>query len=249
MATPTNTNERGMTKFNPRCTPQDPYMPFYRIGGEPWRDRAGVLRRIYFNASPGLRGQTAWEADNRGRSFPPGYFDIEAKAWVSKHSGWTHRDYGEFMAAAVRRKTVAAALPTKEVFTRDGVPMERGMVVMFVGGQVPGRPHWGTSRIQNKLMIAAARMGRRYYGEKGRHVSYGSMDLPVWEYADHRHPRSWVVLPMREGEAFQIEGRNFIVEWSFLVVDATASLISVDGGRRFAEKMPTEPTPRELMLV
>ncbi|TAM36961.1 MAG: hypothetical protein EPN61_15345 [Burkholderiaceae bacterium] len=211
----------------PKCSRDDPFVPLYRIGGEPWRDQSGVLKRIYFNASPGLRGQVEWQRGNPGRSFPPGYFEVATKTWVSQHSGWTHQDYRDFMIAAVKRKTVAAELPQKEVFTRDGVPMQRGMVVMFVGGQIPGRPGWGTSKLENRLVIAASRIGSWYYGDTGRITSYGSMCVPVREHADHKHPRSWVVLPMREGEAFQIEGRNFMAEWSFLVVDATASLISV----------------------
>lgn len=229
----------------PRCRPDDPFVAFYRIGGKPWH-KNGELRRIYFSPSPRLRGQDAWEQANPGRSMPAGYFDVHARQWVSQHPGWTHTDYGELMAAAIKRRTFAAFVPERDVFTRDGVKMVPGMIVMFHGGKIPNRPHWGMDNLVNRLMIAGHRVANWHFGEHGKIVRYGNMNVPTREYSPHREPYAWLVYPMREDEPFVIEGRNVDVKWSFLYVDPPLSLVSVDGGKRFADEIPAEPAPKEL---
>lgn len=230
-------------RYAPRCKPDDPFVPFYRLGGRPWI-KDGAVHRIYFDNSPGLRGQSAWEADNPGRFLPPGYYDVAAGQWVTTYPGWTQKDYAALMAGAVRRKTFAQLLPPRELYTSDGVLMQEGMIVMFTGGQIPRRPHWGTDRLKNKLMIAGKRFA--YMDKPGRVVPTGPMNIPLREYANHNYPKSWTVYPMRKDEFFEIEGRGVVAQWSFLVVDPSVSLVSVDGGRRFADEVPTDPTPAEI---
>ena len=229
--------------YQPRCRPDDPFVPFYRLGGRPWF-RDGVLLRIYFDNSPCLRGQQAWEADNPGRALPHGYYDISRQLWVTTYPGWTQADYAALMSNAVKRKTFAEFLPPRDLYTSDGVLMQEGMIVMFTGGLIPRRPHWGTDRLKNKLMIAGTRFS--YLSEPGRQRPFGPMNIPIREYADHRYPKAWIVLPMRADESFEIEGRSLIAQWSFLVVQPDVSLISVDGGRRFAEEVPASPTPADI---
>lgn len=222
----------------PRCRPDDPLVPFYRLGGRPWM-KGGEVKRIYFDGSPGLRGQSAWEFDNPRKMFPSGYYDVASAAWVTNHPGWTQADYAKTMSAAVKRRTLAKSLPPKDLFTSDGVLMSEGMIVMFTGGQIPGRPHWGTERLRGRLMIAGQRF--TYMDSPGSVRPFGPMNIPIGEYADHRYPKSWVVHPMRPEEVFEIEGKNTVAEWSFLVVQPDISLISVDGGARFADEVPEMP--------
>ncbi len=229
--------------YRPRCKPDDPFVSYYRLGGRPWV-KDGTLRRIYFDASPGLRGQTAWEADNPGRFFPPGYFDVIKELWVTTYPGWTQADYSALMQAAIQRGTLAQFLPPRELYTIDGVLMQEGMIVMFTGGPLPGRPHWGTDLIKNKLMICGKRFC--YMDRPGRLRPFGPMNIPVRDYANHRYPKCWTVYPMRDGEYFDIEGRNTVAQWSFLVVQPDISLISVDGGNRFADEVPADPMPADL---
>lgn len=219
-------------KIKPGCGPDDPHMPFYRIGGNPWFDK-GILSRIYFDNSPGLRGQAAWEKQT-GRYFPPGYYDVSQKIWVTQYPGWTSEEYSSLMSGCVQRKTCAEYLPREKLFTIDGVEMSEGMLVMFISGKLPSREDWGTGKLFGRLMIA----GKRFAAWDAGIKRYGKMNIPVQEYSDHAYPSSWICYALDEKKGLEIEGRNFICEQSKIIVNPALSLISIND---FGSKETNDP--------
>lgn len=214
------------------CKKDDPFLYHYLVGGRPWY-RNGELARIYFDGLS-LRGLDWWLAPFSGcEGFPSGYFDVTRGEWFGPLA-WERSEYAQLMESAIERRTLAPRKPPRELRTRDGVKIARGMIVMFTGSLALNKS-WDMSQVQGRLLVAVNRFSDGI-PEGGRIRSWGPMKVPVREYASHAYPSAWVVAPLHEDSPLVVSSRSFDAEWGFLVVDPETQLTSISGGgRRFIE--------------
>lgn len=222
------------------------------MGGRPWMRRGGTrIERIYFNqfAVRGyewfVQGREIWKrqgpaqftdlTDEQIERFPIGYFDVQEEKWVIEHwleQYWPGSSYSDFMNASIARRTFAPMVAPKEVKTRDGLLMEEGLELMFVGGKIHQRYHWSTEALLGRRMIAWCRAARWQYGPDGKFFSYGDRYIKVKERAHPSEPKCWWVVPAPGDDDFLIPGRNADTTHSWLPIqDPEISLVTIDGRR------------------
>ncbi|MBX9936072.1 MAG: hypothetical protein K2Y10_05720 [Burkholderiaceae bacterium] len=238
------------------------------MGGRPWFSRNGSgMDRIYFgqfHVRGGewfLQGNEGWKrqgpaqfpdlTDAQISQFPNGYFDVKSGEWVIEGVGykkdWPGDSYKNFMNASLARRTFAPLVPQKEILTRDGLIMEPGLEVMFVGGKLLHRHHWDTEKLLGRRMIAQCRASTWCYGKDGKLTSYGTDYIKVREYASHAEPKCWHVLPHPDDDDFVIQGRGVDTTRSWLPIeDPEVSLVAIDG-RRLVTVIPKIPEKEPLI--
>lgn len=244
-----------------------PHFFHVMMGGRPWGPRNGnKITRIYFNQFSVrggewfTKGAESWKrqgpaqfpdlTDQQIAQFPEGYFDVENENWVIERwleKFWPGDSYQTFMNAAIARRTFAPMLPPAEVQTRDGLLMEPGLEVMFVGGKILHRHHWDTEKLLGRRMIAQCRHGAWYYGEDGKFTTYGNGYIKVRELASHAEPKCWHVLPHPNDGDFVIPGRSIDTTHSWLPIDnPEVSLVAIDG-KRLLTMIPKIPEKEPLI--
>lgn len=226
------------------------------------------IERIYFNqfsvrgGNWFTQGEIDWKrqgpaqfpnlTDDQIGQFPIGYWDIESKRWVIEEwlqKYWPGDSYQDFMNASIQRRTFAPMLPPKEVLTRDGLIMESGLEVMFVGGKINHRNHWKTDQLLGRKMIVWNRHCEWYYSVNGKFVTYGDGYVKVREFASHSSPKSYWVVPCPGDDDFLIPGRNIdTTQAALLIADPSISLVTIDG-RRLNPYTPKLPTVEPVMSI